>query len=202
VQIDHTPVDVIIVDEIYRLPIGRPYLTVAIDVYSRCIAGFCLSLEAPSATTVGLCLVHMVFPKDNWLAERKIKTTWQIWGKPDGLYVDNATEFHSVALQRGCEAHGIKLDYRPLGQPHFGGIVERVIGTMMDLIHRLPGTTFSNVKERENYPSEKKALHVFIPCCLKQSIHRGYIVWPQLTGCLYQNGLKQFFMKKCLMTIP
>ncbi|MHB1947570.1 MAG: Mu transposase C-terminal domain-containing protein [Gammaproteobacteria bacterium] len=157
VQIDHTPVDVIIVDEIYRLPIGRPYLTVAIDVYSRCIAGFCLSLEAPSATTVGLCLVHMIFPKDNWLAERKIKTTWQIWGKPNGLYVDNASEFHSIALQRGCEAHGIKLDYRPLGQPHFGGIVERVIGTMMDLIHRLPGTTFSNVKERANYPSEKKA---------------------------------------------
>ncbi|WP_235865945.1 hypothetical protein [Pseudovibrio exalbescens] len=35
VQIDHTPVDVILVDPFERLPIGRPYLTVAIDVMSR-----------------------------------------------------------------------------------------------------------------------------------------------------------------------
>ena len=58
VQIDHTLVDIILVDPIDRLPIGRPYLTIAIDVYSRCIAGFILSLEAPSATSVGLCLCH------------------------------------------------------------------------------------------------------------------------------------------------
>jgi len=39
VQVDHTVVDVIVVDERYRLPIGRPYVTVAIDVFSRCIVG-------------------------------------------------------------------------------------------------------------------------------------------------------------------
>ena len=54
VQIDHTLVDIILVDPIDRLPIGRPYLTIAIDVYSRCIAGFILSLEAPSATWTGV----------------------------------------------------------------------------------------------------------------------------------------------------
>ena len=32
VQIDHTVVDLIVVDEQHRLPIGRPYVTVAIDV--------------------------------------------------------------------------------------------------------------------------------------------------------------------------
>ena len=32
VQADHTPVDVIVVDEQHRLPVGRPYLTAAIDV--------------------------------------------------------------------------------------------------------------------------------------------------------------------------
>jgi putative transposase len=39
VQMDHTPVDVIVVDERHRLPLGRPYMTVAIDVASRCIVG-------------------------------------------------------------------------------------------------------------------------------------------------------------------
>ncbi len=39
VQVDHTAIDVIVVDERDRLPIGRPYLTVAIDVCSRCLLG-------------------------------------------------------------------------------------------------------------------------------------------------------------------
>ena len=39
VQIDHTVVDLIVVDERHRLPIGRPYVTVAIDVFSRSVVG-------------------------------------------------------------------------------------------------------------------------------------------------------------------
>ena len=49
VQIDHTPVDVIVVDEVHRLPIGRPWLTLAIDVDTRVVVGFYVSLEAPSS---------------------------------------------------------------------------------------------------------------------------------------------------------
>lgn len=45
-------------------------------------------------------------------------------GKPIELYVDNAAEFKSEALRRGCEQHGIRLRCRPPGQPHFGGIIE------------------------------------------------------------------------------
>lgn len=48
-QIDHTPFDLILVDEAYRKPIGRPWLTVAIDVMSRCIAGFLISFDPASA---------------------------------------------------------------------------------------------------------------------------------------------------------
>ena len=48
-------------------------------------------------------------------------------------------------------------EYRPLGQPHYGGIIERVIGTFMKLIHTLPGTTFSNTAMRGDYNSDKQA---------------------------------------------
>ena len=34
-QIDHTIVDLIVVDEVTRTPIGRPILTLAIDVHTR-----------------------------------------------------------------------------------------------------------------------------------------------------------------------
>ena len=149
IQIDHTPVDIIIVDDFHRKPIGRPYLTIAIDVYSRCIAGFILTLEAPSSVSVGLCLTHAILDKQEGLLKQNLEhSNWPIWGKPNTLYVDNAKEFHSKALERGCEVHGIKINYRPIGEPHYGGIVERVIGTFMQLTHQLPGTTFSNIFEK------------------------------------------------------
>lgn len=157
VQVDHTPVDVIVVDERHRLPIGRPYLTVAIDVASRCVVGLVITLEAPSATSVGLCLAHTVTDKQAWLERLGVQAAWPMSGKPAELYVDNAAEFKSEALRRGCLQHGIALRYRPPGQPHYGGIVERLIGTLMTTVHELPGTTFSNVAQREGYDSDKTA---------------------------------------------
>ena len=157
VQIDHTVVDVIVVDERHRLPIGRPYVTVAIDVFSRCIVGLVVTLEAPSVLSVGLCLAHMVTDKRAWLERIGAAVSWPMSGKPAELYLDNASEFKSEALRRGCEQHGVQLRYRPLGQPHYGGVVERVIGTMMEAVHDLPGTTFSNPRERGSYDSDKMA---------------------------------------------
>lgn len=158
VQIDHTVIDLIVVDERDRQPIGRPYLTIAIDVFTRCVLGMVVTLEAPSSVSVGLCLVHVACDKRPWLEGLNIEMEWPMSGKPRLLYLDNAAEFKSEALRRGSEQHGIRLDYRPLGQPHYGGIVERIIGTAMQMIHdELPGTTFSNPDQRGDYDSENKA---------------------------------------------
>ena len=184
VQIDHTQVDVILVDPVERRPIGRPWLTIAIDVMSRVIAGFHLSLDTPSATSVGLCLAHVAVEKEGWMAARGVTgVTWPIAGKPGTLGVDNAAEFHSEAFERGCEQHGIDIDWRPRGQPRFGGTVERLIGTLMQRIHSLPGTTFSNTAQRGNYDSDGQACMTIekLECWLTvaickdchQSGHRG-----------------------------
>ena len=158
VQIDHTVIDLIGVDERDRQPIGRPYLTLAIDVFTRCVLGMVVTLEAPSAVSVGLCLAHAACDKRPWLEGLNVEMDWPMSGKPRLLYLDNAAEFKSEALRRGCEQHGIRLDYRPPGQPHYGGIVERIIGTAMQMIHdELPGTTFSNPGQRGEYDSEKMA---------------------------------------------
>lgn len=157
VQIDHTVIDAVIVDERERRSIGRPYLTVAIDVYSRTLIGMVVTLEPPSAMSVGLCLAHAAGDKRPWLERLGVEADWPMSGMPKSLFLDNAAEFKSEALRRGCEQHGIRLAYRPPGRPHYGGIVERVIGTTMRKIHELPGTTFSNPVERGRYDSEKMA---------------------------------------------
>ena len=209
VQIDHTLVDIILVDPIDRLPIGRPYLTVAIDVYSLCIAGFILSLEAPSATSVGLCLTHIAMDKEPWLAINNIDASWFIHGKPNIIYVDNGSDFHSAALTRGCLQHGIQIEYRPLGKAHYGGIIERVIGTLMQLIHTLPGTTFSNVTERGTYPSDTKAcltlqelerwLTISITKYYHVRLHKGTNETPMQR---YKNGLELMRQNKQTLYRP
>ena len=157
VQMDHTVVDCMIVDEHTRQPIGRPYITVGIDMYSRCITGFCLTLEPPSSVSVGLCLAHSVLDKEPELRRLELEGEWPIWGKPGTIHVDNAAEFYSEALRRGCQQHGIRLVHRPVREPHYGGTIERVLGTLMQRVHTLPGTTFSNPQERGAYESERRA---------------------------------------------
>ena len=157
-QIDHTPVDVIVVDQQKRLPIGRPWLSLAIDVRTRMVAGFHVSLWSPSTLSVSLVLSHSVLPKTSWLADRELQTLdWPVHGLPRTIHVDNAKEFHAEALVRGCQEYGIRLDHRPPRQPHYGGHIERLIGTMMGAVHLLPGTTFSNVSEKGCYAPEDRA---------------------------------------------
>jgi len=157
VQMDHTKLDVFVVDEIQRLPIGRPWLTSAIDIASRMVAGFYLSLVAPSASAVALALHHAVLPKEVWLARLGISAPRPVTGLMDVLHMDNGKEFHSRALARGAGQYGIRLQHRPPATPRFGGHIERLIGTMVGAAHLLPGTTFSSIEERGAYDPEKHA---------------------------------------------
>jgi putative transposase len=158
VQIDHTPMDVMVVDQEQRLSIGRPWLTLAVDIASRAVVGFLVSLENPSALSVSLVLSHAVLPKTSWLADRELQNLdWPVAGLPRLIHVDNGKEFHSEALLRGCQEYSIAIEHRPRRQPHLGGHIERLIGTMMGAVHLLPGTTFSNVGEKGSYDSEARA---------------------------------------------
>jgi len=157
VQIDHTLVDVIVVDSVTRQPIQRPWLTLAIDVCSRCVPGFYLSLDPPSATSVALCITHAALPKEGWLACLGVEQRWPISGIPEVIHLDNAREFHSEALRRGCEQYQVSLQYRPVATPHYGGHIERLIGTMMGKVHLLPGTTFSDIRVKGDLDPEKTA---------------------------------------------
>ncbi|WP_258045724.1 Mu transposase C-terminal domain-containing protein [Mesorhizobium sp. NBSH29] len=158
VQVDHTKVDVTVVDPVTRLPIGRPTLTLAIDVNTRMAMGFYLSLEGPSLTAVALCLTHCVIDKTAWLAARGIAVDWPSHGIPRIIHVDNGAEFHARAFERACAEHRIDLVYRPPGTPRFGGHIERLIGTMMGAVHLIPGSHFSNIRDRGDLDPEAEAV--------------------------------------------
>lgn len=158
IQIDHTKLDIILVDDLYRRPIGRPWITLAIDVYSRMVFGFYVSFDPPSALSTGLCLANAILPKDSWLAKHKVSGEWPCWGLPNKLHMDNAKEFRGFMLQKACLQYGIDIEWRPVARPHFGGHIERLLGTFSKEIHSLPGTTFSNTQERKDYDAEAEAV--------------------------------------------
>lgn len=157
-QIDHTLLDVIIVSELDRKPLGRAWVTMIIDVASRLVAGYYLTFEAPGSHSVAQALAVAVAGKEALLASHGLTGRWPIRGKPSHLHSDNGSEFaKAVAYRRGCEDHLIDVVLRPIGKPHYGGHIERLIGSMMGRARLLPGATFSSPKQRGGYDSEKTA---------------------------------------------
>jgi putative transposase len=157
IQIDHTPADIILVDDVHRKPIGRPWITLAMDVYSRMVTGYYLSFDPPSETSVAMCVAHSILLKDEWLLLHKVDADWPVWGIPRTIHVDNGADFRSNNFQQSCMMYGINMEFRPVKQPRYGGHIERMLGTLLKEIHDLPGTTFSSIKDREGYDSEKHA---------------------------------------------
>ncbi|WP_336693151.1 Mu transposase C-terminal domain-containing protein [Delftia acidovorans] len=157
-QIDHTPLDVIVVDDEHRKPIGRPWLTIAIDEYSRMVAGYFMSFDAPSITSVGMCLANALVPKDMWLLKHGIDAEWPIWGRPKKVRWDNGPDFRSDSVRDACNLYNIDVEFRPVKVPRYGGYIERLQGSLLRELHDLPGTTFSSVEQRQEYDSEGRAV--------------------------------------------
>jgi putative transposase len=161
VQMDHILLDIELVDDEYRLPVGRPWLTALICTRTRIITSYHLSFERPGVDSVGLAISGAILPKEDFIRAHKIDAPWPVWGKMVTLYADNAGEFRAEELQRICANYGINLQWRPVAKPRYGAFVERYAGTLAKRLHELPGTTFSNIRERGEYDSQGKAVITF-----------------------------------------
>jgi putative transposase len=190
VEVDHTQLDVIVVDPVNRTSIGRPFLTLALDTATRYVLGICLGFEPPSYRTVADCLLHAILPKD--VQQRfDLDHPWLSFGVPEELTLDNGKEFRGKDLAAACEALNIKATYAPARTPEAKPAVERFFGTLnTGLIHTLPGTTFSSLQARRNYASEEEAaltldelarlIVIFIVDGYSQNLHTGIQTTPAL----------------------
>jgi putative transposase len=122
------------------------------------VLGFYISFDPPGALGVGMCLAHAVLSKEMWLAKVDVNGEWNCWGKINTIHADNAKEFRGNSLARICEEYGMKLEWRRPKTPHWGGHIERYLGTLMKDIHTLPGSKSSNPKEKGDYDPQKEAV--------------------------------------------
>lgn len=149
VEMDSTPIDVNLVDE-KGSPVGRiAHLSAMIEVKSSKILAYDLSATPPCAEKTLRMLKMALVAKPG---EELLR------GKPQEVTVDNGTEVANNTFQNATHVLGIQIRYAPPKTPDAKPHIERFFGTMnTQFIHRLPGTTFSNPKQRGDYDSEAKA---------------------------------------------
>ena len=159
-EIDHTKLDLFVIDDESHIPLGRPWLTICIDSHTRCMLGIYIGFEPPSYSTVGKCLKHAFLPKTNLQQLFPgIRHTWEAHGVMERLIVDNGLEFHSTSLDKACFAFGVEIIYTPRKTPWFKGKIERFNRTInASLSHGIKGTTFSNIFEKDDYDPAKHAV--------------------------------------------
>ena len=148
VEIDTHILDIIIIDSTTKLPLGRPYLSCAIDVHTRAIVGYYICMLPPSATTTLALLKNMLLrPSQNLPG-----------GIPSLIVPDNGVEFKNSALSHICNHLKITIQPAQNRNPDNKAHIERFFGTLtFGIIQQLPGTTYSNPKARGDYDSKKHA---------------------------------------------
>jgi putative transposase len=162
VEIDHTPLDLILIDDELLIPLGRPYLTLLVDVFSGCALGFHLSYKCPSYVSAAKAISHAIKPKSLDSIDIKLQNDWPCYGKIENLVVDNGAEFWSKSLEHACQSTGINIQYNPVRKPWLKPFVERFFGMInQSFLSELPGKTFSNILAKEDYKPEKDAIMRF-----------------------------------------
>lgn len=155
-EVDHTLLDIFVIDPDTGKAAARPWMTTIIDRYSRCIVGFSLSFAPPSWTSIMDALRISIRRKDKILYTLTgIKNTWDCFGVPKFLICDKGRDFMSKSLEETSAALGFKIVHMKPKKPWLKGKIERWFRTLEEeVVHILPGTTFSKMEKRKFYDSE------------------------------------------------
>jgi len=184
VEIDHTPIDLIVTDEAGQA-VGRPTATVVLDRLSRCVLGFHLSLAGHGVPAVFDALRHALLPKA-YLAQRykDLGLNWECFGWMERVLMDNGREFHADAVADALLNLGIACEFAGSLEPNDKPFIERFLRTLnYGFIHKLPGTTLDKVHKRVGFKAEDDAvltlgeldrlIHVWICNVYHVRPHRG-----------------------------
>ncbi|WP_380081492.1 hypothetical protein [Deinococcus soli (ex Cha et al. 2016)] len=141
VEVDHWMIDLIVVSERDRSPVGVAYLTLLLDTATRVVLGYYLSLDPPNQFAVGRALLSAFTPKTSLLHHLGIEGEWPCWGVPKRLRPDNAKEFKSQLLQDLALKYRIVLTHARPYHPRDKAKIEAFFGTLSGFMKELPGST-------------------------------------------------------------
>ena len=126
-HIDHTELDIELVDSKTGKNFGRPWMTLLVDAFSRKILAVYLTFDPPSY-------------RSNLMVMREcVRRHGRL---PQILVVDGGKDFSSIYFESFLAMFGITKKTRPPAQARFGSVVERLFGTTNTMfINNLQGNT-------------------------------------------------------------
>ncbi len=126
-HIDHTQLDIELRSSATGRLLGRPWVTLLMDAYSRRILAVYLTFDAPSYRSCMMALRICVSRFGRF---------------PQTVVVDGGQEFESVYFDTLLARYCCVKKTRPGGKPRFGSVIERLFGTTnTELIFNLLGNT-------------------------------------------------------------
>ncbi len=168
-HIDHTELDVELVDSRTGANLGRPWLTILLDAFTRLVIAFFITFDPPSYRS---CMA---------VIRNAIRRHGRI---PKTIVVDQGSDFESLyfeALLARLETH---KKSRPAAKSRFGSVIERVFGVNNQyFIHNLRGNSQALQKPRSMSPShDPRALAVWTLPALTDAFE-GFVdtVYAELT---------------------
>lgn len=147
-HIDHTELDVELVDSRTGANLGRPWLTILLDAFTRLVLAFFITFDPPSYRS---CMAV-------------IRNAVRRYGRiPKTILVDQGSDFECLyfeALLARLETH---KKSRPAAKGRFGSVIERFFGiSNQSFIHNLRGNSQALQKPRSMSPShDPRALAVW-----------------------------------------
>lgn len=135
VHIDHTQLDIELRSQATVRLLGRPWLTLIIDAYSRRILAAYITFDSPSYRSCMMGLRILV----------------QRFGRfPQAVVVDGGKEFHSIYFDTLLARYHCTKKTRPGGKSRFGSVIERLFGTTnTEFIFNLLGNTQASKQVRQ-----------------------------------------------------
>lgn len=134
-HIDSTQLDVELVHSVTGVNMGRPWLTILMDAYTRRILAIYLSFDPPSYRTCMMVLRECVRRHGRL---------------PQFLVVDQGKEYSSIYFESLTAIFNCHKKTRPAAEARNGNVLERLFGTANStFIHNLSGNTqiMQNVRQ-------------------------------------------------------
>jgi hypothetical protein len=153
VHVDHTPLDLIVVDTKTRQPLGRPLLTYAVDDATGYPIWPNLSFEPEGYLPVMQTALRGMLPKpDTREVIPGLQNTFLAYGKWGEALVDGGPGFINRHIDDAFFEIKVMKTPAPARCPWMKGPIESLIGKLLaGCIHALPGTTFKSFVEKHGY---------------------------------------------------
>jgi putative transposase len=134
-HLDHTLLDIELVDsDNPDLVLGRPWLTLLMDAFTRRVLAAWLSFDPPSYRSDMMAL-RLCVKRHNRL--------------PDMIVTDRGSDFESAYYETLLATTHVMKKSRPASKPRFGAVIERLFGIANTLfIHELIGNTKATRRAR------------------------------------------------------